>query len=411
MDPRRPRRTDDDALGATDPAAPLAALPERARLLHIGVMKTGTTALQRAASRRRGHLLRHGVRYPGQQYNHRQAALALMNRPVTTGAAHRDSWSELMEEVAHDQRRRIWISNEFICGSDEPTARRFLDDLIPEVHVVVTVRSVGSVLPSLWQQYVKAGSTQDFQDFLVAVLAPVGSTTLPPHYRRHDQGEVVSRWAALAGPENLTVVVVDKTRPRVARDVFERLLGLPSGLLDPPAQRGVDTNRTLSAEEASLFLAVNRAIPEGAVERDDLVRIVQSGALARVINERARVTTDSALALPPWAGDGVAQLGQRYAAAIAATGVRVVGDLADLSRVPVHQGVWEPCRDIPVELAVEAVVGALSAGLHRGSDFGTVRAPIVRAGRPRNRRSTLRRLVRRVRRSITTEPSPGFPKR
>src|SRR5699024_7178771 len=58
-------------------------LPERARLLHIGPMKTGTTSLQSAASKLRARLLAHGVRYPGVTMNHRRAVGAFMNKAVS----------------------------------------------------------------------------------------------------------------------------------------------------------------------------------------------------------------------------------------------------------------------------------------------------------------------------------------
>src|SRR5699024_12572636 len=58
--------------------AGLAALPERTRLLHIGPMKTGTSALQTAARDRRQQLLDHGVRYPGNRTNHRTEMGALL---------------------------------------------------------------------------------------------------------------------------------------------------------------------------------------------------------------------------------------------------------------------------------------------------------------------------------------------
>jgi len=376
---------------------PVQALPERTRLLHIGLMKTGTTALQRAASRRRKALLRHGVRYPGRQYNHRQAALALMNAS-TLGprtAPEPDAWLELLKEVHDDQTRRVLISNEFICGSDERTAQRFLDDLGSPVHVVVTVRNVAATLPSLWQQYVKTGWTQDFPEFLTTVLDPQSTAAeLPAYYARNDQGVVVSRWAALAGSQNVTVVVADKARPRRIQEAFETMLGLPAGLLDLPKIRGYTANRSLSAEEVSLFLAVNRRLPPGKVSQDDLVRILQGGSVARVLDQRGPPPSDQRVVVPAWARGAAAELGTRYADAITRAGVRVIGDLAELSRVFEGEGIGKACETIPVELAAEAVIGAISAGLHRGSDFGTPRPQPDRPQPPGPARQVLRRVAR-----------------
>ncbi|MCW2746978.1 MAG: hypothetical protein JWP10_120, partial [Nocardioidaceae bacterium] len=83
----------------------VTALPERARLLHIGLPKTGTTALQAAASASRPLLLDHGVRYPGKNYNHRFESSGLLGRrfgSVMLGGGkepQREQWDEMMAEI------------------------------------------------------------------------------------------------------------------------------------------------------------------------------------------------------------------------------------------------------------------------------------------------------------------------
>ena len=388
-------------------------LPERARLLHIGLMKTGTTALQRAASNRRKTLLRHGVRYPGKLYNHRQPALALMNRTAFSQSRTRppeDEWTDLLRDVEHDSARKIWISNEFICGCDEHTAQRFLDDLGPRVHVVVTVRSVASTLPSLWQQYLKTGSTQDLPQWLATVLDEAADpSTLPSNYRRNDQGDVVSRWAKLAGADNVTVVIADKTHPQRVQMVFEAMLGLPAGTLDPPRMHGSITNRSFSSEEASLFLQINRILPQGKVTRDEIIRILQGGAMTRVLDERRPPRTDQPLALPLWARTRASELGHRYAKVISDSGVAVVGDLAELSRVPDMEGRSTAPDTIPVELAAQAVIGAMSAGLHRGSHFGKVIPEPVQPARNATRKGIPRRIARGARKTSHRIGARLFP--
>lgn len=366
-------------------------LPEQTRLLHIGLMKTGTTAIQQAASARRKTLLRHGVRYPGRRYNHRQAALALMGRRSSTAEA--DDWTELVREIEADPARRIWISNEFICGCDDAEASRFLHELGPRTHVVITLRGVPAVLPSIWQQDVKTGTRLDFEAWLAIVLAdPPDPAALPPLYARHDQGAVVARWAQLAGPENVTVLVADKNRPRQLERAFEALLGLPAETLSPAKQRGGVVNRSLSAEEAALFLRVNQLLAPRQMSRDELTQILRGGAVARVLDTREPGSTDTPIALPDWADHRAAQVGEQYAAVIAGTGVRVVGDLDQLAARPRHRRGRATMPDVvPVDLAAEALLGAMSAGLNRGSDFGKIKPPAVRAPASPVRRRWFRR--------------------
>jgi len=351
----------------------LPPLPEQARLLHIGLMKTGTTALQRAARERRRQLLQQGVRYPGRHYNHREAALALMRRSERAPGEPPpdDAWQQLLAEVEQDSRRRIWVSNEFICGCDETAAEQFLDDLGPRTHVVVTLRSFVAVLPSLWQQYLKSGTRDDLESWLRVVLAdPLDRKQLPRHYARNEQGPVVSRWARLVGPDRLTVVIGDKAHPERVQQAFESMLGLRPQTLAPTQQNGYDSNRSFSAEEAALFLEVNRLLPPGAATEDQLKRILFDGAGRRVLEQRAAPAADTALVLPPWARERAIALGEQYAQVVADSGARIVGDLAELSRPPGQEGRSTMPDQVPLDLAAQALIGALSAGLRRGSDFG-----------------------------------------
>ena len=345
------------------------ALPPRARLLHVGLMKTGTTALQTAASDRRRSLLRHGVRYPGWHYNHRNAAQALFERTADHRRLEPDDWDRLMSQVRADQLRRILISNELLAVADEPVIRTMREDLGPLTHVIFTVRSFASILPSLWQQYVKSGHRRDFDEFLSRRLAgdDVESTR---DLARHDQAALISRWAGIFGPENVTVIVVDKSEPQRVSSAFEQLLDLPEGLLYEPDLKGQSVNRSLSVHEASLVLAVNRVLAGYGLSRTETEPLVK-GAIARMLDECPAPTGDAQLVLPPWAVEPAVARSREHADAIAGLGVRVVGDLAELSKPPrTAPGPWETSTAVPIEVAAQAVAGAVSAALYHGSNFG-----------------------------------------
>ena len=358
-------------------------------------MKTGTTALQSAASSRRHLLLRHGVRYPGHRYNHRQAAFDLLRRGGSQRRTKPDEWDRLLTEVDADSSRRILISNEFIADWEESIARRFLEDLGPRTHVVFTVRSFASSLPSVWQQYVKTGYRSDFEEFLSVVLAEhPDPDELPPNFDRHDQGSVVRRWADLVGPENVSVIVVDKGDPARISTSFESMLDLPAGALLATEQGGFTANRSLSADEASLLLAVNRLLEPYRVAEEDVIRVLRKGATARLLEECPPPASANQLSLPPWAAEAAGRRGRSYAAVIRQTRVRVIGDLDELGRPPrSNAGRWTMPESVPTEVAAQALVGALSGGLRQGSNFGLA----VRA-RPRSLARSTAKLVSRFRR-------------
>ena len=349
-------------------------LPAGARLLHIGLPKTGTTALQSTAQARREDLLAAGVRYPGGGVNHREAVSALMSRrwgwdgpgAVVPPLRH---WERLMGEVRAETRRRVWISHEFAAEADDDTAARFVEELGDQIEVVVTLRPFAAVLVSSWQQYLKGGTTHTFERWLRAVLAdPPELKVTPSFHRRNDQAGVVGRWAAAAGADHVTAVVVDKGRPTQLTDAFEALLDLPPGFLVDSSLGGLQANRSMSSPESELMRQVNRAVKGQGVEWGQYEALLREGGIARLLQSRTPDAGETLLQLPRWAADRAAELGRRYADGIAASGVRVVGDLEVLAR-PVAGEDRLPARTttVPVEAATAMVVGTLSAALGRGA--------------------------------------------
>jgi len=351
-------------------------LPPDVRLLHIGLAKTGTTALQTTASDRRAELLEYGVRYPGTGLNHREAVSALMGRrwgwngPGAT-VPRRGHWNRLMGEVEAETRRRVWISHEFAAESDDEQAQRFVDALGERAHVVITLRPYGSLLVSSYQQYLKTGVIRTFESWLRAVLAdPPDERVTPTFHRRSDQGGVVQRWAAAAGPDRVTAIVVDKSVPTRLTDAFEALLDLPEGFLVDESLGGLQANRSLSAQESELVRRVNMVVRHQGLDWDEYDGLFRKGGVGRLMQARRPGRNEGPLVLPAWAADRASELGRRFTDQIAASGIRVVGDLEVLAR-PVS-GVAElpPLpREVALDVAVEMAVGLLSAGTGRGPFF------------------------------------------
>ena len=92
-------------------------------LLHVGVHKTGTTAIQAALADARSDLLERGIRYPGKLQAQHRAALALLGRPWgwnSRGGSVMDRrhFDALVRRSSkHDGR--VVISSEFFCEAPE----------------------------------------------------------------------------------------------------------------------------------------------------------------------------------------------------------------------------------------------------------------------------------------------------
>lgn len=369
-------QADQHGATVTAPDPWVDVLPERARLLHIGLPKTGTTALQLAAGRARSELLAHGVRYPGRADNHREAVSALMGRELGWHArgGYRPPlrlWKRLMAEVEHDQQRRIWISHEFASECDDEMAQRFVDSIGPRLHVVVTLRGFADLLGSSWQQYVKSGYRHPFDRWLRRILSdPPHPRTTPTFYRRNDQAAIVNRWTRLAGAENVTVVIGDKARPNLLTDAFCDLLGIPRGMLVAP-KTGLAANRGMSMAEAEVLRGFNHAIRGNEIDWRDYAAMIRNGAVARLLQSRVPTPEEGKMVLPRWAADRALAKAEEYARAVEASGARVVGDLETLYApvATLRRRRRRPVEQVPTEIAVQSLAGMMSASMGRGADF------------------------------------------
>ncbi len=364
---------------ATEPRQTSLLLPERARLFHIGLPKTGTTHLQNAAAALRSELLTHGVHYPGRTFNHRREVSSFMGRGWGWGAKPTlENWDRLMDEVEADPDNRIWLGHEFASESSEEMVRRFRDALGERIHVVVTLRHYGSILASSWQQYMKMGDTVGFERWLEAVLAdPPNRKVTKTFHTRNDQGLVVSRWADVVGPENVTAIVIDKATPNLLTDAFEDLLGLPRNLLMTAEQDGYSSNRGMSVEEAELLRAVNAELRRRKLPWPAYEHWMRRGVAGHMMSARQPAEGDSMFELPGWAADKATARANAYVDRIEASGIRVVGDLGAL-RTPARssENPVLTVDQVPLDAATEAVIGSIQAGLIKEKKLNAAEAKI-----------------------------------
>src|SRR5437764_14432841 len=209
------------------------------RLLHAGPHKTGTTAIQGALHLARERLAAEGVVYPSQGRQPLWPILAVTGQPALLGGPRPEIsyWDSLVRDVRAAGDQPVVLSSEFFAEADDAAARRVIADLGgARVHVVVTLRSLTRILPSQWQQYLQNGFHFQYLKWLDGILSDPPRTPTPGFWRRHRHDELVKRWAAENGPDNLTVIVIDESDRLTLLRVFEAILGLAGGFL-PPADR------------------------------------------------------------------------------------------------------------------------------------------------------------------------------
>ena len=205
------------------------AIDEGGVLLHVGVHKTGTTAIQAALADARSDLLEHSVRYPGKLQAQHRAALALLGRPwgwnSRGGSVMDRRHFDALVRRTQKYDGRVAISSEFFCEAPEDKALETIDALggRDRVTVVVTLRNLGKLLPSSWQQYLKYGLTTAYEKWLEDVFAnpgrrrfhrPSGDATITGTFSRVGPTPLVPRTSTSSCSKTLTGVPSSTHSPR-----------------------------------------------------------------------------------------------------------------------------------------------------------------------------------------------------
>jgi hypothetical protein len=371
-------------------AQPLAR--QQRVFLHVGAPKTGTTFLQTLLWSHR-HALRHqyGVLFPGERYDeHFLAAVDVQDcafhgnpRPDAAGA-----WDAVAAQA------RAWpgttvISHEVFATATRDQAHRAVADLAPaEVHVVYTVRDLGRQVPSQWQEAVKHGATDTFEQWWAAVVRR------DPHHQfarwfwpMEELPDVVARWDDLVGRDRFHLVTV----PRGGGSglLWERFCGVIG--LDPAAvdlEAPAVTNTGLGVAEVEVVRRLNVAL-DNALPPVVYQHVVKGVLAHETLPEHPGRRR---LALPADRLPVVAEISRGWLQALQERGVRVVGELDDL--LPVEDPADAPHPDGATESEVaETAVWALKQVLLRLEEERVAHA----AERVRWERSLTRRLRRVLR--------------
>ncbi|MCR6031477.1 hypothetical protein GGQ22_08445 [Nocardioides sp. zg-579] len=333
-------------------------------VLHVGLMKSGTSYLQQRLGANRALLRERGVLFPGGTWRDQVLAVSDVLERKQAGPAARGRWASLVAEAAAYDGVVV-VSMEFLGPAPPAKVAEVVSSFgDTPVEVVLTLRDLGRGVPAMWQESLQNGGTTDW----AAYVAGLAGKRRPARafWRQQGMGRIVGNWAAVVGPGRTTVVTVPPP-------------GAPSGLLWERFCRaaGIDgdgaepvspANTSLDAASALVLLDLNRRLEAAELSAADYHTLVKFGLAKRVMAGRGGAAIG--FAPPPWLVERSAEVVKRVAAA----GTRVVGDLADLE--PVAVAGIDPA-DLPAEERLAAAVDVLAgltvqrADRRRAGDPGT----------------------------------------
>lgn len=295
--------------------------------LHVGSPKTGTTFLQNVLWSQRALAAEQGVFLPMDRFlDHYFAALDL--RGLSDSPHQPDRAVGMWDRIVHQTRSRsdtVLVSHELFAPATADQAARAVTSWGPdaEVHVVLTARDLARQITAEWQEHVKHRSTLTFPEFVRSLHAKERDRTW--FWQVQDFAEVLARWGSALPPERVHVVTVPPAGEpsTLLWERFAGLLGLDPQSFDLESGR---SNSSLSLDAAELLRRVNVELGDRLPLPGPYPRVVKNvlahQIMAQHSGEPLRLGADDA---------AYARMeSERIAERLAASGVDVVGDLAEL---------------------------------------------------------------------------------
>ncbi|WP_126688253.1 hypothetical protein [Nocardioides ferulae] len=324
-------------------------------VLHVGLMKSGTTFIQGRLGANRDLLAEQGVLFPGPTWRrHSEAAKDLNGSPTAKAGA----WASLREEILAHPGTSV-VSMEYLGPMPESRIAVAADDLAgADVQVVITVRDLGRAVPAMWQESVKNRGTWTWPEYLDGIRN--GGEAGKKFWRQQGSARIIERWVAAFGSDHVTVVTVPPpgSPSELLWDRFCEVAGVSAA----PWLEAPRANESLGTASVALMAQLNAELAD--LDKLEYKKKVKALAKHVLVNHKEHEDTIG-FTVPRW----LRKNADRIVARIADSGVRVVGDLADLTPVDVPGS--DP-SEVPAAQVRDAAVAALVDLLRSG---GPVKPP------------------------------------
>jgi hypothetical protein len=264
-------------------------------------------------------------------------------------------FSKMVRLVNRSGTEKIVLSSEFFSELSPDQIQKIAGAIKGrEVKVLFTLRPLVKLLASSYQQYLKYGTKADYVDWLNSVLDEPGVSKInPTFWKRHMHGDVVARWSEVFGAQSVTVLIADESKPELLFESVNELLGLSKDFLKA---QSTGSNRSLSLEEVSLLLELNRKFPKER-EWSEYLTFVRNGYI-RQLTDHVPIKEGSAkLPTPTWAIEKANLIAANSKQKIKSLGVKVLGDIESLDTATVPSGEPTYPKSVDIETVSAAMLG------------------------------------------------------
>ena len=332
--------------------------------LHVGEPKCGTTFLQNVLWSARSELSRQGVLLPGatieDHFRATQDLCQVVQHPGDPAGSWKGEWDVLARQALTGDRVAI-ISHELLAGArPEHVAHAMRSLRGAEVHIVLTVRDMASLLPAEWQETVKHQNRQAWRRWLDAVVQGTGSRRVAWFWAAHDTLDVLRRWAAGVPPERVHVVTVPRSGApqNLLWERFASVVGIAPDSIHTSVAR---PNSSLGVAEAEMLRNLNNRL------RGDrqLPQWFYAGHVKQTLAHQilAARPKSARLVLPAELDEWAKEKSEALIAGLSEAGYDVVGELDELRPAPV-EGPRPAPKDVSYKQRYDVALDALAGLLY-----------------------------------------------
>ena len=318
-------------------------------VLHVGSMKSGTSYLQSLMVANRDLLVSRGLLLPGKVWRDQVSGVAdVLDRKRVATPPEEGAWQSLVDEIAAWGGTGL-ISMEFLGPIGIQRIERVVSSF-PEgtVEVVVTARDLNRQVPAMWQEALKNGRSFTFDEYVEAIRANDGPGRA--FWREQTIAAMCRRWSEVVGVDRVTLVTVP--RPGAATNELWRRFAEAIGVDGDGVVQPDSANESLGAASVEVMRRLNALLAD--LDFTEYAPVAKHRLAKKVFAGRRSSEPGLGFDVPPW----LPELAERMVGRLRNQGIRVVGDLADLTPVAVP-GVHPDT--VPVEEQLDAAVAGLEA--------------------------------------------------
>lgn len=323
------------------------------QVLHIGLMKSGTSFIQDQLFANQERLRAQGTTIPGQGWNDQvKGVTEVLGRQPAGLGANAGAWQALVDELTSAHGPAI-VSMEFL-GPAKPQALARIKRDLPRARIVITARDLNRSIAALWQETVQNGRDWTFADYRAGVRAArpgheVGQPTTAgtTFWRQQDVVRVARTWRAAFDD----VVVVTVPPPGAPRELLMQRFAQAAGFDASDLVEARRGNESLGAASILALRRMNELLNAQGLVFPKGSNIRKHQLAKRILAAHKDEEQSIGLPVEDWIPEHAATMAEQ----LQAMELTLIGDWADLTPVDVP-GV-DPATVAGADVAEAAIAG------------------------------------------------------